>query len=755
MQFRPETYSVALNFPPHGAFLSDWLPLKAEEPFVLLYPNSFSGCVLDKEESVALVSALSVAAGASAFPFPLFVPERDRQRHAYVGIQRMAGGLVSHMETDCVRSTVRAAAMFDVATVLGYYTDAVSAVEPPWRIQQVQQESTLSIAKKFDLSWTLPMDADSDVCLWIDDWNAQCPWFPWAEYEEPVQSVTVFLQWEHLPYGKVAVDMDALEACRETRLKNTFRLESLHRLGNLSGMEVEVALKDGVVSAATWQSLALDVRGEEGGRFFAQIISAFYGNFPVVAQARAIGEVASESFWDRFPEEDVPHVPTNSVLNGQVDSIMGRDLERESSKCTHPAVSESLVGYLALYALAYGDNPRAVALLWKRFVLEIRLNYWEKCELLPRMSSHAEIDHRCTLIEQKLQVVHHCILALRNTMHVAGLPNFGGNPELLTSDMIREYDEMFRVAGSQENRREVWKKFHGYAVRSMMASFVRDVKQGEGREARLDAFLAHFRKSRYFCKFFELTATLADRKLTALAIGEMWQARAAAGGPGGQGGKGGAGMQPGEASDDVRIVLCQKAEMALDWLEHADPSDLFSSLYQLGITAALNTMSRSRTVALKPMSDLLTRVTELARDWLMQPEGMDADQVRSLCLDVHFAEIAMAAAESMMQKLVFVPEGVVSRLLDDFISKTVKKEVLSDAVLRQHVTAEQALAGGPGPGGRWGGVSADVGEAQSNLLLLHLRRQQISVLHPGKHHSTFVAQDSDEGVVRFSESKTL
>ena len=57
---------MALNFPPHGAFLSDWLPLKAEEPFVLLYPNSFSGCVLDKEESVALVSALSVAAGASA-----------------------------------------------------------------------------------------------------------------------------------------------------------------------------------------------------------------------------------------------------------------------------------------------------------------------------------------------------------------------------------------------------------------------------------------------------------------------------------------------------------------------------------------------------------------------------------------------------------------------------------------------------------------------------------------------------------------
>ena len=73
-QFRPENYSIAFHTPPAGHDLSEWLKLKEGEPFALLYPNSFSGCVLDREESTALLSALSCSIGTSKFPYAVLIP---------------------------------------------------------------------------------------------------------------------------------------------------------------------------------------------------------------------------------------------------------------------------------------------------------------------------------------------------------------------------------------------------------------------------------------------------------------------------------------------------------------------------------------------------------------------------------------------------------------------------------------------------------------------------------------------------------
>jgi hypothetical protein len=52
------------------------------------------------------------------------------------------------------------------------------------------------------------------------------------------------------------------------------------------------------------------------------------------------------------------------------------------------AARDSLLGRLALHCMTFG-NARAVALLWHRFVDEVRLRYWEGRALLPRMPAGA------------------------------------------------------------------------------------------------------------------------------------------------------------------------------------------------------------------------------------------------------------------------------------------------------------------------------------------------------------------------------
>ena len=48
------------------------------------------------------------------------------------------------------------------------------------------------------------------------------------------------------------------------------------------------------------------------------------------------------------------------------------------------AVARVLGGRVALHALLSG-NLRAVALLWGRFMWEVRYAHWEPCQPLPRL----------------------------------------------------------------------------------------------------------------------------------------------------------------------------------------------------------------------------------------------------------------------------------------------------------------------------------------------------------------------------------
>ena len=129
-----------------------------------------------------------------------------------------------------------------------------------------------------------------------------------------------------------------------------------------------------------------------GGYFFAQMISAYHDNFEIVEGVRGVSELSLDSFWDAY--DYVPQIPADKLLNSQIDSIFNRKTHinenlgsAENFDVNLNLPSDNILGYLSMYAMSYGDNPRAISLLWKRFISEIRLGYWEEQELIPRMSS--------------------------------------------------------------------------------------------------------------------------------------------------------------------------------------------------------------------------------------------------------------------------------------------------------------------------------------------------------------------------------
>ena len=65
---------------------------------------------------------------------------------------------------------------------------------------------------------------------------------------------------------------------------------------------------------------------------------------------------------------------------------------------------------LALHAMVF-SNPRAVAMLWNRFVREVRFAHWEACTPLPRMAAAEPPapDLGLSLLHQKLQMLDVCI----------------------------------------------------------------------------------------------------------------------------------------------------------------------------------------------------------------------------------------------------------------------------------------------------------------------------------------------------------
>lgn len=766
-QFRPENYSLALHRPPEGHYLADWLGLGTRgRPFALLYPNSFSGCVLDREESVALLSAHFTSAANSHFAHPLLIPVRDRQRRSFDGVLLREKGHLARLQTDCVTGILKASEMHPLAVALGYHEEAAMGSGPG--AAGAAGDALADVTRVLELAWT-PPESESDMSeIWVNDWNAACPWYPWAEYEDPVASVRIELRWEDTGIEDVRADLEAFQssrACVASRAgggSNTFPLASLaggSRFATSASLSLE--LDDAAVSDGMWRGSPPRRPRAGGGHLFSSMVAAFHANFQVAERAKGVSQLVQESFWDDRGE--LPAVPPEKLLRSQSDSVFNRrshvtrnfgGLEND----LHCLPTDDLLGYLSMYALSYGDNPRAVALLWRRFVSEVRLRHWEEGVPLPRMAAanSFKIDHGKHVIEQKLQLIQLCILGLSS----CGAPADAtvANPSMLTSDQVAEFDFMFTATANKRSRSDVWAKMHGAAAVGLASSL-----RKANPKAGFGDFKAAFRSSAYFVEMSKICESLPWNGFTKDRLRESWS-RSAWIEPGGDTSSGEEfhDCEEGEEGEGGVAALHSRAEMALDWLEHVPPVELFRSLYSIGLRNAIGTLEASRNARLAPLADLLSAVKSRTQDWLarlpqkLATSDLETDEeAAALCVNLGAIELSLSFAESVAQKLWFLPLGARSDLVREFASKLASRAFSAGAFLDLRLSGparDHFVALEEGEGLELGG----------HALLLHLRRQVLRLSSGprggdggGAWFYSYLCQDLDRALTRYASVVTV
>lgn len=119
------------------------------------------------------------------------------------------------------------------------------------------------------------------------------------------------------------------------------------------------------------------------------------------------------------------------AANVEIQDMIGttRYNNNNNSMVGKAAPLTSLITRVALHALVLG-NERAVALLWAKFLRDVRFMHWEKKVPLPRMmmkqmkAARREeddgdvVDTRCCLIHQKLQLLQYCINVINDNNNV-------------------------------------------------------------------------------------------------------------------------------------------------------------------------------------------------------------------------------------------------------------------------------------------------------------------------------------------------
>jgi len=119
--------------------------------------------------------------------------------------------------------------------------------------------------------------------------------------------------------------------------------------------------------------------------------------------------------------------PTSSSTGNSTKATRDGDIIGKNINMVGKAAPlTSLITRLALHALVLG-NARAVALLWAKFLRDVRFMHWENKVPLPRMLMKTKsvsddgggggggvVDTRCCLIHQKLQLLQHCIASINS-----------------------------------------------------------------------------------------------------------------------------------------------------------------------------------------------------------------------------------------------------------------------------------------------------------------------------------------------------
>eukprot|EP00891_Asterochloris_glomerata_P001378 jgi/Astpho2/1378/fgenesh1_pg.00025_%23_11_t len=348
------------------------------DTFLLLEPMSYSKRVLDDiQEATLLLSALAAALHTCQVPWPAFVPVHDAQRDAHWGIAALQSTTV-HLNTDCVHTSSTPVALKEVHGQLKFFADqlaAQGALEPefddPYRLDQ--------------------------------PWDERAPWQPFAPQEDPVGPLELEVEWAHFSLSS-AVEQDAQPPTwhvhamspqyRNRRWGRGFgypadqKRLSLRLTANLlldpaAGRPAPDKLSLGLDAGS-----GLEAPASSPGAF-STMLQAWMAARSIPVEAHAVGQLATREFWER-PLVKRPPVPPERSLQDVLADLFQEGPPEVHSQLQHffprTAPQDSLLSRLALHALCYG-NARAVAILWQRFLHQLRLQFWDLQCALPRMAA--------------------------------------------------------------------------------------------------------------------------------------------------------------------------------------------------------------------------------------------------------------------------------------------------------------------------------------------------------------------------------
>ena len=310
-----------------------------------------------------------------------------------------------------------------------------------------------------------------------DEWDDDAPWSPWSCLSDPWDAVELDARWRDAPLVDLLGGGDGANALSPARAPEWIlrAIPTGASRDDLDGVGVGAGpaskMNDAAARAGSNPRPHRD-EGESGGESSGNPrdgggglgLAEMYYKLSAAASSRAtldaetMGRLASAEFWDdaagpapRAP----PEAAVQDVLRDVFDTNGGGKRSRESeserfrrdargrderapafANPPRSAPPESLLARVALHALCFG-NVRAVAVLWRRFVREIRFAHWDRGVPLPRMDVETDPeaptregerdgdvdsdeeetrvlvreapDVRACLIHQKLQLINACV----------------------------------------------------------------------------------------------------------------------------------------------------------------------------------------------------------------------------------------------------------------------------------------------------------------------------------------------------------
>ncbi|XP_057548295.1 uncharacterized protein LOC130826744 isoform X2 [Amaranthus tricolor] len=368
--------------------------------FLIIYPQSASGVVLDAPEACKLLSAVAIALSNCCGLWPAFVPVFDPSRKAHIGIQNLGTVFTRRFESDCIRSQVPVKLMhLEGLYELFVSKFAFSAVD--FSVHRYKIHFTMRLTYR-----TLPYDDDDDYMHESEaentessvsakqelhqrsQWDDDCPWSSWYSAEDPVKGFELVATW----LGKSiesSLEMAEIENSSPHDAEVWLLLPILSEILN-DGRKVKAV---GFASQLSLLVVALEMS------FEAQFLEDFVSDSSA-EKLRSSAAIPPPTVIDRVLKE---------LFHEGVAALVFSKGENKSSRAIKGAPSESLFAQFCLHALWLGNcNIRAIAILWIEFIREVRW-CWEESQPLPKVTINDTIDLSSCLIYQKLQMLAICI----------------------------------------------------------------------------------------------------------------------------------------------------------------------------------------------------------------------------------------------------------------------------------------------------------------------------------------------------------